>query len=44
MRGDGGKGGRLFRAQVNSEQVSLDSFAEAGELLCCPERQNSEES
>ena len=29
-------GGGYAGVQVNSEQVSLESFAEAGERLCCP--------
>ena len=30
-------GGRLCGVQVNSEQVSLESFAETGEHFCGPE-------
>ena len=30
-------GKRLCRVQVNSEQVSLESLAEAGERLCSPD-------
>jgi len=30
-------GGWLCRVQVNSEQVGLESLAEAGERLCCPD-------
>ena len=29
--------GSFGRVQVNSEQVSLESLAEAGERLCCPD-------
>jgi len=32
-----GKGRGLCRVQVNSEQVALDSLAEAGERLCRPD-------
>ena len=33
----GGGTGWLCRVQVNSEQVSFESFAEAGERLCGPD-------
>ena len=33
----GGEGGRRCRVQVNSEQVSPESLAGAGERLCGPE-------
>ena len=35
-RGGGGLGERPCRVQVNSEQVSLESSAEAAERLCVP--------